>query len=151
MKRANEILKKVKSKPYFKSVHKYSCYNKLLSILPPRFQKALAFFYIKNGTLFGGLSHPGYKMELNYNKDLIKTLLSQISSFDKECEKVFKEVKDVQFFVSKFHTPKKVEIDLKTIPHYQELAKGEFEIKTKNEQLKEIFLKIKEDIERNRA
>ena len=151
MKRANEILNKVKSNPYFKSVHKYSCFNKLLSSLPPRFQDAIAFFYIKNGTLFGGLSHPGYKMELNYNKDLIKSLLSQIATYDKDCKKVFEGIDDVQFFVSKFYQQKDLKLDLNTIPFYQELSSGKFDIKVKNEKLKEIFLKIKEDIEKNRV
>ena len=151
MKRANEILNKVKSNPFFKSVHKYSCFNKLLTSLPPRFQDAIAFFYIKNGTLFGGLSHPGYKMELNYNKDLIKSLLSQIATYDKACKNVFEEVNDVKFFISKFHKQREFKIDLNTIPFYQELSTGNFEIKVKNEKLKEIFLKIKEDIEKNRV
>ncbi len=151
MKRANEILNQVKTSPYFKSVHKYSCFNKLLSIIPPRFKDAIAFFYIKDKTLFGALSHPGYKMELNYNKDLIKSLLSQIATYDKDCKKLFESIENVQFFVSKYYQPKDININLDTIPFYQELSSGKFEIKVKNDKLKEIFLKIKEDIKRNRV
>jgi len=150
MKRANEILNSVKSRPNFKSIQKYSCYNKLLELLPPRFKNAIAFFYIKNNTLFGALSHPGYKMELNYNKDLVKGLLNQISLIDKECNIVFKDVKKVEFFVSKFFTPKEVSLDYNTIPFYKELSTANFEIKIKDKEIKSILEKIKEDIKINR-
>jgi hypothetical protein len=148
MRKANEILNTVKSKPYFKDIHKYSCFNKLKSLLPPRFQDAIAFFYIKNNTLFGGLSHPGYKMELNYNKDLVKALLNQLISVKIECKEVFKDVVKIEFFVSKFHTPPPM-ITEDTDPKYRELASGEFELKVKDRELIEIFNKIKEDIKLN--
>ncbi len=148
MKRANEILNRVKQNPYFKSVQKYSCYNRLLELMPRRFAKAIAFFYIKNNILFGALSHPGYKMELNYNKDLVKALLNQLSSMDIECKEVFKDVKDIKFFVSKFHTPAPM-LTSQSVPKYQELAKGEFEILAKDSDIKALFEKIKEDILKN--
>ena len=145
MKKVNEILKSIKCRPDFKNIHKYSCYNKLKQLLPKRFQEAIAFFYIKNNILFGALSHPGYKMELNYNKDLINNLLKQLTTIDLEWADVFKNVKKIEFFVSKFHTlPPK--IDTKTIPKYKELSKGEFNIKAKDKEILYIFKKIKEDI-----
>ncbi len=118
--------------------------------LPPRFQKAIAFFYIKNNTLFGGLSHPGYKMELNYNKDLVKGLLKEIIKIDYECRDIFKDIKQVEFFVSKYHTPAPV-IVTDTDPKYSELATGDFILDIENSELLEIFKKIKENIEQNRA
>jgi len=148
MKRANEILNVVKSRPYFKSIQKYSCYNRLLTLLPPRFQKAIAFFYIKNNTLFGGLSHPGFKMELNYNKDLVKGLLNQISKIDIECKEVFKTVEKIEFFVSKHHTPAPM-IVTDTDPKYKELATGEFKVLASDKEILEIFEKIREDIKNN--
>ncbi len=78
MKRAYEVINNLNRFPHFKSMHKYSCYNKLLELLPKRYKQAIAFFYIKNNTLFGALRHPGYKMELNYNKDLVRDLLKRI-------------------------------------------------------------------------
>ena len=121
MKRANEILKTIKSRPYFTSIQKYSCFNKLSQLLPPRFAKAIAFFYIKNNTLFGALSHPGYKMELNYNKDLVKGLLKELITLDIDCKKVFENVQKIEFFVSKFHTPAPIKYE-DTEPFYRELA-----------------------------
>ena len=149
MKKANEILNGVKSRPNFKSIHKYSCYNKLKALLPPRFQKAIAFFYIKNNTLFGGLSHPGYKMELNYNKDLVKALLKELINIELLCQEVFKDIRKIEFFVSKFHTKAPVYTST-SIPRYKELSSGNFAINTNNEKLKTVFEKIKEDIEKNR-
>ncbi len=119
-----------------------------MQLLPPRFSSAIAFFYIKNNTLFGALSHPGYKMELNYNKDLINNLLNQLTTIDLDCADVFKNVKKIEFFVSKFHTPAPI-IATKSDVKYKELAKGEFKIDAKDSQLIEIFKKIKEDIELN--
>ena len=116
--------------------------------MPPRFANAIAFFYIKNNTLFGGLSHPGFKMELNYNKDLINNLLNQLTIIDLECAEIFKDVKKIEFFVSKFHTlPPKIttNTDLK----YNELANGNFNIEAKDTDILKIFNKIKEDIIKN--
>ncbi len=148
MKSVNEILNRVKQTPKFKFIQKYSCYNKLLELMPPRFSKSISFFYIKNNILFGALSHPGYKMELNYNKDLIRDLLKDLSSFDIDCKEVFKDINEIKFFVSKFSSPAPV-ISSNSTPRYQELAKGEFEINIKNSKLKEIFERIREDIIKN--
>ena len=116
--------------------------------LPPRFQKAIAFFYIRNNTLFGGLSHPGYKMELNYNKDLVKSLLKEIIKIDNECASVFNDVKNVEFFVSKFHTPTPF-VASNSVPRYTELSSGNINLNIKDNEILEIFKKIKEDIEKN--
>ena len=149
MRKANEILNSVKGRPDFKSIHKYSCFNKLQRLLPTRFQKAIAFFYIKNNTLFGALSHPGYKMELNYNKDLVKTLLKELTLREHSCKEFFENIENIEFFVSKFHTKAPL-YESKSIPHYKELAKGDFGIDIANSELQIIFEKIREDIIRNR-
>jgi hypothetical protein len=145
MKKVNEILNTVKRRPYFKDVHKYSCFNKLLALMPPRFAKAIAFFYIKNNTLFGALSHPGYKMELNYNKDLINNLLNQLIIIDLDCAEIFKDVKKIEFFVSKFHTPAPY-IAPKTDIKYKELSSGNFTINAKDSDIYGLLKKIQEDI-----
>ncbi len=149
MKKANEILSGVKNRPNFKSIHKYSCFNKLKALLPPRFQKAIAFFYIRNNTLFGALSHPGYKMELNYNKDLVKSLLKELILIEQSCQELFANVDKIEFFVSKFHTKAPV-YRSQSIPRYKELATGNFTIEVENRELGAIFEKIREDIVRNR-
>ncbi|MCH9739544.1 MAG: hypothetical protein K0U38_01700, partial [Epsilonproteobacteria bacterium] len=72
MKRANAILKHIHHLPEFKSLQSHYCYQKFISLLNPRYQKAIAFVYVRQNTLFIALSHPGFKMELHYNKDLLK-------------------------------------------------------------------------------
>ncbi len=116
--------------------------------MPPRFANAIAFFYIKNNTLFGGLSHPGFKMELNYNKDLINTLLNQLTIIDLDCAEIFKDVKKIEFFVSKFHTLPP-QINTNSDIKYKELAKGNFKIDAKDNEILSIFNRIKEDIKKN--
>ncbi len=150
MKRVNEIFDALKGKNQFKSVQKYSCYNSLLMFLPPRFQKAIAFFYIKNNTLFGALKHPGFKNELNYSKDLVKDLLKQISEVKIECKELFKNVQKVEFFISKLHMPPPLIFE-DTDPKYRELASGNFEIKAQDSDLIELFKKIQEDIRGNKV
>ncbi len=113
--------------------------------MPPRFAKAIAFFYIKNNTLFGALSHPGYKMELNYNKDLINNLLNQLIIIDLDCAEIFKDVKKIEFFVSKFHTPAPY-IAPKTDIKYKELSSGNFTINAKDSDIYGLLKKIQEDI-----
>ncbi len=148
MKRVNEILKST-HQPYLKNIIKYRCFNKILMLLPPRFQKAIAFFYIKNNILFGALKHPGFKMELNYNKDLVKALLKEIAKIDSDCKELFQSIKKIEFFVSKVHIPKNISLNEQTIPFYKELSKGEFEIKAKDKDLAKIFEKIKKAIKNN--
>jgi hypothetical protein len=148
MKSMNAIVDLLKGRPHFKDIQKYSCFNKLKSLLPPRFAKAIAFFYIKNNTLFGGLSHPGYKLELNYNKDLVKGLLIELATLDLECKEIFDGIEKVEFFVSKYFAPAPAKFE-DTEPFYQELADANFSIDVKDSDIKEIFLKIKEDIKRN--
>ncbi len=117
-----------------------------MALLPPRFQKAVAFVYIKNRTLFVALSHPGFKMELNYNKELFKELLGTLAEYTPECKDM--TVDSVVFFDSKYHMPKET-IAQDTIPHYSELSSGEFEIKLEDEALREKFLRSQEIISQN--
>lgn len=124
---------------------KHKCYQKFISLLPPRYQKAIAFVYIKNQTLFIALSHPGYKMELNYNQDLFKTILRTFTQNDPECQGY--DANKVVFFNSKHHTPKPKETS--TIPYYHEMSSGEFQTQLENSSLQEQFEYLKAIIKTN--
>jgi len=117
-----------------------------MATLPPRFKQAIAFIYIKDNTLFLALSHPGYKMELNYNKDLFKSLLETVQKYAPECTKY--QADSVVVFNSKFHTPKN-EDRADTIPYYNELSSGEFWMEFDDDKLREKFEKSRELIMRN--
>lgn len=88
-------------------------------------------------------------MELNYNKDLVKSLLKELSFIEQSCHETFSQIQKVEFFVSKYHTKPESYIS-NSDPKYRELAYGDFEIQSGKDELTEIFKKIREDILRNR-
>lgn len=145
MKRANAILKHIHHLPEFKSLQSHYCYQKFISLLNPRYQKAIAFVYVRQNTLFIALSHPGFKMELHYNKDLLKNLLTLLSNQDKRCKRV--KADKVVLFNSKFRSVIKKEVVAETVPHYNEMALGDFTIESEDSDLVDAFNKIKNSIE----
>jgi len=146
MKKANTILSHIHALPQFKMLKRHYCYQKLISILPPKFKKAVAFVYIREDTLFVALSHPGFKMELNYNKNLFRELLSMVAMADEKCKTV--SASKVVLFNSKHLSIIKKEEIISTIPYYKERSRGDFQIESKDEEMIEAFNKIKKSIEK---
>jgi hypothetical protein len=140
MKKANMILSHLSSQPQFKSLKRQECYQKYINLLSVKWQKAVAFIYIKDETLFIAVTHPGFKMELNYNRDLLKTLLTQLSRHDAACKMMRAE--KVVIFHSKYYAMPQEKTDYVSVPHYHERAKGDFETPS-DEELKEKFERIK--------
>ncbi len=147
MKKAHTILSHISSLPQFKVLKKQECYQKYIKLLSPKWQKAVAFIYIKDDTLFIAVTHPGFKMELNYNRDLLISLLTQLNNYDNNC-KEFKASK-VAIFHSKYHPIKDKEEEINTIPYYDELASVNFKIDSKDNQIREKFEQIKKSISCN--
>ncbi len=144
MKKAHTILSHIRNLPEFKLLKSHYCYQKFISLLNPRFKKAIAFVYLRDDTLFVALSHPGFKMELNYNKDLLKSLLSMLAKSDEKCQKM--KASKVVLFNSKHLSIIKEEAIESTVPHYREMALGEFTIDSEDKELLEAFNKIKDSI-----
>jgi len=144
MKPATTILAHLNSLPQFKLLKKHYCYQKFLSLLNPKFQKAIAFVYVREETLFVALSHPGFKMELNYNKDLLKNIFTMLTKNDEKCQNI--EVTKVVLFNSKHLSIIKESKPQSTIPYYQETAEGKFEILSHDEELVNAFKKIQNSI-----
>lgn len=111
-------------------------------------QNAIAFVYVKNQTLFVAVKHPGFKMELHYNRDLLKSVLTQLASFDEKCQML--QAEKVVIFHTKYH-PVHTKEKEETIPYYEELAQNSFTIETEDKALKSQFEKIKETIKCNRS
>lgn len=147
MKKAHIILSHLSNQPQFRFLKQQTCYQKYIKLLGSKYQKAIAFVYIKNETLFIAVTHPGFKMELNYNLDLLKSVLTQLATHDDECE-IMKADKVVVFH-SKYHPVAKVAKDITTVPYYNELASSNFEIESEDEELIEKFEQIKEQIKCN--
>jgi hypothetical protein len=140
MKKASTILSHLSSLPQFKVLKRQECYQKYISLLSAKWQKAVAFIYIKDDTLFIAVTHPGFKMELNYNRDLLKSLLTQLNTYDSRCQMM--TASKVVVFHSKYHAmPEKMD-PVSTVPYYEERATGEFD-SPKDETLKASFERIK--------
>ncbi len=148
MKKASTILSHLSDQPQFKVLKQQECYKKYISLLGTKYQKAIAFIYIKNNTLFIAVTHPGFKMELNYNRDLLKSVLTQLGSHDQKCQMM--QASEVVIFHSKYHPVKTKEADIDTVPYYNELASAHFPIYTEDKELIAKFEKIKEKIKCNR-
>jgi len=147
MKNASMILSHLTGQPQFKYLKRQKCYQKYISLLGMKWQKAIAFVYAKNDTLFIAVTHPGFKMELNYNKDLLKSVLTQMANHDKSC--AFLQVNDVIIFHSKYRPLPKETKKEETIPYYHELASSNFTITVSDPDIKAKFEETKSLIQCN--
>ena len=154
MKKASVILSHLRDQPQFKYLKQEGCYQKYISLLGAKWQKAVAFIYIKNDTLFVAVTHPGFKMELNYNRDLLKSLLTQMAAIDPACETMKAEiakVTKVAVFHSKYRSVEKEEGPESTVPYYSELSSADFETEGLSEALKAKFEETKTYIRAQRS
>jgi hypothetical protein len=145
MKQANTILSHIQSLPQFKLLKSHYCYQKFISLLSPKFKKAIAFIYVRDDTLFVALSHPGFKMELNYNRDLLKSLLSMLAQQDEKCQNM--SASKVILFNSKNHIFSQNKPQYNSVPYYKEIALGEFSIESEDKELLQAFENIRQSIE----
>lgn len=102
MKKMNEILCHLKNNPEFRRINTQETIQKFIELLPLKLKKGIKFAYIKRQILFFVLTHPVYKMEFEYNKSLINSLLKKAR---------IANVEELQFFVTnKIEKKQKVEI-----------------------------------------
>ncbi len=132
MKNASEILTHLKYYPEFKKINTNITIERLIKSLPLKLNKGIKFGYIKNQTLFFVLKHPVYKMEFEYNKSLIKSLLKKAN---------IANVNDIKFFVT--NVIEKKEEELKEEDFYKERSYGIFENFCENEDLRKKFEEIR--------
>ncbi len=143
---ADSIITQLELLPQFKPLNRYYCYKKFISLLIPRYQRAIAFVYIRNNTIYIAVSHPGVNMELNSNKDFLKSILTMLINGDEKC-KDLKASKIVLFNTNRGRAIRdKKEED--TIPRYRERALGNFKIETEDKDLRKIFINIREIIKK---
>ncbi|WP_419673575.1 DUF721 domain-containing protein [Aliarcobacter butzleri] len=98
MKKISEILSHLKNYPEFKKFNTYSLIVKFIDVLPLKLKKGVKFAYVKNQTLYFVLTHPVYKMEFEYNKADIKSLLKNFK---------IANVEEIAFFVTNVVEKKK--------------------------------------------
>ena len=135
MKKINEILSHLKNNPEFRKINTSLLIMKFIDILPLKLKKGVKFGYIKNQTLYFVLTHPVYKMEFEYNKADIKSLLKNFK---------IANVEDIGFFIT--NVIEKKEEQKAPILLYEERSYGIFENKAKDEYLFKRFEKIREII-----
>lgn len=135
MKKINEILSHLKNNPEFSKINTSFLIKKFIEVLPLKLKKGVKFAYVKNQTLYFALTHPVYKMEFEYNKADIKSLL-----------KTFKiaNVEDIGFFIT--NVIEKKEEPKEPTPLYVERSYGIFENRAKDEYIFKKFEKIREII-----
>ena len=135
MKKINEILSHLKNNPEFSKINTSFLIKKFIEVLPLKLKKGVKFAYVKNQTLYFVLTHPVYKMEFEYNKADIKSLLKKFK---------IANVEEIGFFVTNVIEKKEV---IKTdTPLYKERSYGIFENKAKDEKLFRKFERIRDII-----
>ena len=132
MKKLNEILSHLKNNPEFRKINTSSTIEKFIDVLPLKLKKGVKFGYIKGQTLYFVLTHPVYKMEFEYNKADIKSLLKNAN---------FDNVNEIAFFVTnKIERKTKKNINE---PLYKERSNGVFINKAKDQTLYKKFESIR--------
>jgi hypothetical protein len=132
MKKLNEILSHLKNNPEFRKINTSSTIEKFIEVLPLKLKKGVKFGYIKGQTLYFVLTHPVYKMEFEYNKADIKSLLKNAN---------FDNVNEIAFFVTNKIERKSKETTAEAL--YKERSNGVFVNKAKDETLYKKFESIR--------
>ena len=135
MKKINEILSHLKNNPEFSKINTSFLIQKFIEVLPLKLKKGVKFAYVKNQTLYFVLTHPVYKMEFEYNKADIKSLLKNFK---------IANVEDIGFFIT--NIIEKKEEQKEPFLLYTERSYGIFENRAKNEYIFKKFEKIREII-----
>ncbi|AXH10089.1 hypothetical protein CP960_08470 [Malaciobacter halophilus] len=135
MKKVSTILNHLKQNPEFRKINTNEAIQRLINVLPMKLKKGIKFGYVKNDTLYFVLTHPVYKMEFEYNKALINSLLSSAH---------MTSIKDVKFFVTNKREKKQEEIIF--YEKYDERSYGIFKNSLKDPKLHKIFEEIREII-----
>ena len=135
MKKISEILSHLKNNPEFRRINTSSSINSFIEVLPLKLKKGVKFAYIKNQTLYFVLTHPVYKMEFEYNKGDIKSLLKKSK---------IANIEDISFFVT--NKIEKKEEENSQFELYKERSYGIFENKAKDEKIYKKFEEIRKII-----
>lgn len=132
----NEILSHLKNNPQFRKINTASVIEQFIEVLPLKLKKGIKFAYIKNNILYFVLTHPVYKMEFEYNKADIKSLLKKTE---------LKYITEISFFVTN-KIEKKSKDQKEYEPFYTERSHGIFENKLEDEKLHLIVEDIRDII-----
>ena len=123
------------------------CLNVLKALLPPRLGEAISYIYKNNQKLFIVIDQFGLKMEFNYKRDLIKSLLKSIHKESSLCEDLY----DCEVVISVSNKKREAAEERIRKHAYPERAEGEFENLAQNEEIRDLIEKIRSTIKTNRS
>ncbi|WP_456479985.1 hypothetical protein [Nautilia sp.] len=140
MKKAKQIIGHLLN-PYSDDIEKQRCLKKIISLLPPKYNKYITSCQLKGEILFFNVSHQAVKQELYYNKNLIFSIIKTMHSVNM-CLKI----KPKKIITNYRYNPKP-----KTPGIYKFYIKpaGNFEIKAKKKKVREKFEEIKNLLKSN--
>ncbi len=147
MKTAKSIILELGNGTFAYHFGRHECYEKYIQMLPMRFRSAIGFVYVKDRVLYLALRHPGYKMEMDLNKKTLLEVLNILAGNQDECREIAAD--KIVLFNSKYSTPKLIDKESDTVPRYNELASGKFDISMHDKKLQEQFEKLKLNIQKN--
>ena len=123
------------------------CLNILKALLPPRLGEAISYIYKNNQKLFIVIDQFGLKMEFNYKRDLIKSLLKSIHKESSLCEDLY----DCEVVISVSNKKREAARAVLQKHVYAERAEGDFENLAQDEEIKGLIEKIRSTIKTNRS
>lgn len=129
------ILSHLKNNPEFRKINTNKSIQQLIEILPLKLKKGVKFAYVKRQILYFVLTHPVYKMEFEYNKALINSLLKTVN---------IANIENVQFFVTNKREKKEKKVE--ESPSYKERSYGIFANSIKDEELHNKLEEIRDII-----
>jgi hypothetical protein len=144
MKSTQTILESLRVGAPFRPLMRHRCYRTFLEQLPPRYRDAIAFVYARNGKLHVALRHPGYKMELQYNRTVFRDVWNTLLAHEETCD--LDPVDDAIFFVSNRTMTPSNTADPSTVPHYRERAEGAFALPAHSASLRMQFQRLRDTI-----
>jgi len=136
MKKMNEILCHLKNNPEFRKINTQETIQRFIELLPLKLKKGIKFAYTKKQILYFVLTHPVYKMEFEYNKSLINSLLKKAA---------IANVDELKFFVTN-KIEKKEQKKEQKFEYYKERSYGIFSNTIKDERLYERVEEIRKII-----
>ncbi|RXK01147.1 hypothetical protein CRU98_01485 [Arcobacter sp. CECT 8986] len=131
MKNVSTILNHLKQHPEFRKINTNQKIQKLIDILPLKLKKGIKFAYVKGEILYFVLTHPVFKLEFEYNKALINSLLISAN---------LANIQDIKFFVTNKREKKQ---EIQKVEKYKERSHGIFENKIENPKLHNLFEEIR--------
>jgi hypothetical protein len=134
MKTAKEILTHL-LKPFENKLNQKRCLKKIISLIPRNYNKYIISYTLKGDTLYINVSHPAMRQEIFYNKHIIFSIIKTFHKANQCLDVNPKKIVTFYKYIPPTKPPKEIKFYIKEA--------GDFEIKAKNENIKNKFKEIK--------